>query len=111
MPIAQLWTHLMKLGRISELQLYIANDHKKLETVQSEEERKQIHQEINQELTEIDETKTELQKFKIYAGMLESAPQVVLQLSILLKKIYNEDTDELYDPIVIFQICSSIGSV
>ena len=87
MPIVQIWRHFIELFRISELQLLIAEEQKDLKTMHSGEGKKRRQQNIIKYETEINETKTDLQRFKIYAGMLESAPQVVLQLSILLKKI------------------------
>ena len=72
---------------------------------------KWLKEKIGKNVTEVFELKTELQRFKIYAGMLESAPQVVLQLSICMKKIYNGEGYNLYGPLTLLQIISSSISV
>ena len=72
---------------------------------------KWLKDKISKNVKEVFELKTELQRFKIYAGMLESAPQVVLQLSICMKKIYNGEGYILYGPLTLLQIISSSISV
>ena len=56
------------------------------------------------------ERKTELQLFKIFAGMLESAPQVVLQAGILLKSLYVNGKLEI-DALLVVQLTTSLISV
>ena len=44
---------------------------------------------------ELDKIKSDFQNEKVFPAMLESAPQFILQLSILLKKYYSGDVDDL----------------
>ena len=67
--------------------------------------------EITQNLHRIDETKTELQRFKLLAAIFESLPQFVLQWSIRMKQIYANEEIDWYDPLFWFLTLSSIASV
>ena len=75
------------------------------------EENHKVQKKLEECQRDTEAIKTEFQSFKIYAGMLESAPQVILQFSILLKKLYYEDFLDLFDPIIWLQISSSLISV
>ena len=125
LPIIQLKTHYQNLKQITRNQEMMLQYHEKLfdlnvrktilnayhvlEKVEGDIQGYQKKLEECQRDTEA--IKTEFQSFKIYAGMLESAPQVILQFSILLKKLYYEDFSDLFDPIIWLQISSSLISV
>jgi len=59
----------------------------------------------------LDKIKSDFQNEKVFPAMLESAPQFILQLSILLKKYYSGDVDDLTDSVTILQIGTSVMSV
>ena len=125
LPIIQLKTHYKNLKDITRNQEVMLQYHDKLfdlnvrkatfnayhvlEKIEGDIQGYQKKLEECQRDTEA--IKTEFQSFKIYAGMLESAPQVILQFSILLKKLYFEDFSDLFDPITWLQISSSLISV
>ena len=62
-------------------------------------------------IQELEKFKSEFQFDKVFPAMLESAPQFVLQLSILVKKYYSGGSDDLYDPVTILQVGTSVTSV
>ena len=62
-------------------------------------------------IQELDKLKSEFQFQKVFPAMLESAPQFILQLSILVKKYYSGDLDDVYDPMTILAIGTSVTSV
>ena len=66
---------------------------------------------IDKKNEELDKIKSSFQDEKVWPAMLESAPQFVLQLSILVKKYYAGDADDLTDPVTILQIGTSVLSV
>ena len=56
-------------------------------------------------------TRSQLQRFKIFAAVFESAPQFILQWSIFLHKVHAGAILDWTDPIFWLQTISSIGSV
>ena len=62
-------------------------------------------------IQELNKLKSEFQFQKVFPAMLESAPQFILQLSILVKKYYSGDLDDVYDPMTILTIGTSVTSV
>ena len=66
---------------------------------------------IDKKNEKLDEIKSDFQYMKVFPAMLESAPQFVLQLSILAKKYYIGGAGDLYDPVTILQIGTSVLSV
>ena len=117
LPLMQLKNHAHKLGSISNLLSEVAVYEEELEKLKQDDQTPQNDQQIKDKegekavrSKEIDDCKTELQKFKIYSGMLESAPQAVLQLSVLLKEFYHAAAYHV-DALVMIQIISSMSSV
>ena len=108
LPFLQLRTHLDRIKWIMRLQNQISEFEEELE---QDPGSTYLKERIAECLMKMDQVKTELQDFKIYTAMLESAPQSFLQLSILLKKLYSGEGWYFLDPIVILQICSSLLSV
>ena len=92
---------------ISFYQERINDSKKEAET----EETKEDEMEILECQTKINAIKTDLQRFKILTAVLESAPQFILQCSILVKRIYANQDLEWNDPIFWLQTSSSIASV
>ena len=68
-------------------------------------------EEQDAKIQKLDNLKTKFQNEKVWSAMLESAPQFVLQISIVIKKYLSGDLNDLYDPVTIFQICTSLMSV
>ena len=117
LPLMQLKNHAHKLGSISNLLGEVAVYEEELEKLQQKDQTPQNDQLIKDKegdialrSKEIDDYKTKLQNFKIFSGMLESAPQGVLQLSVLLKEFYQAATYHV-DALVMIQIISSMSSV
>ena len=114
LPILQLWTHQKKLKQVAELQSYISYGQEQINKLKKEveiEESKRYEKDILTSQTEINAIKTDLQRFKILTAVLESAPQFILQCSILVKRIYANQDLEWNDPIFWLQTSSSIASV
>ena len=96
LPFVQLWTHVKMLLDILKHQCEM--------TLGKEQDEKK-------NLKSINEIKTKLQSFKIFTGMLESAPQFILQISILFKRHYIGEDPDWTDTIFLLQTTSSIASV
>ena len=115
LPIIQLKTHQEKLRDLADYQNQMLNLQTKTKSRIKNEDFEQLNKNIEDCQQQIGAIKTELQAFKVYAGMLESAPQVILQLSILMKKVYFDGEEDpgghLNDPLVILQILTSLISV
>ena len=109
LPFLQLRTHLESVKWIMRLQKQLSEYEEELEHGQGRST--YLKGRIAECMMKMDQVKTELQDFKIFTAMLESAPQSFLQLSILLKKLYSGEGWYFLDPIVILQICSSLLSV
>ena len=126
LPIAQLQTHQELLNETRKLQNDILkkkltlvvhqalSDLKGSDLTEFESEQEVIREkedQIGQDQRKIDQIKTDLQMFKVFGALLESAPQAVFQFSILLKKLYQGQGEDLLDLLVILQITSSMASV
>ena len=102
LPIIQLWTHIKMLVDITK-------HHIRIQTV--DDQTAETQNKISLYEKSINEIKTKLQSFKIFTGMLESAPQFILQISILFKRHYIGEDPDWTDTIFLLQTTSSIGSV
>ena len=98
LPIVQLWTHQGKVREITNLQKEVKdfrleiNAHKgQSQTPENQTEIERLESYIVDNENKINDIKTDLQRFKIYNAMLESAPQFILQFSIVFKQLYNGD--------------------
>ena len=118
LPIAQLQTHQELLKETRKLQndilkkkLEVADLKRSEHTESANELIREKQDQIGQDQRKIDDIKTDLQMFKVFGALLESAPQAVLQFSILLKKWYQGQNNDLLEPLVILQIASSMASV
>ena len=117
LPGFQILTHKKKLTKVAKLQNDIFEWQKRINQLkkQAETETKNNieyrEKEILKAQNNINAIKTDLQRFKIFAAVLESTPQFILQCSIRLKSMYTNEFIEWTDPIFWLQTSSSIVSV
>ena len=118
LPGIQFWTHQAHLRKMTSLQLDILQWQQGINTLIKEGETENNIQRIKElrgwilrAQKDYLAIKTQLQRFKIFAGLFESAPQFILQWSILLHKIYTGELPDWTDPIFWLQTMVSIGSV
>ena len=91
LPGFQIWTHQEKLRTVAKLQNRVSEWQKRINNLtkkefQTEEAKKKIEEWeklILKAQNEINAIKTDLQRFKIFAAVLESTPQFILQISIV----------------------------
>ena len=98
LPIVHLFFNYQKIRQFAPL-------HQQIESL------KPGSKEQDAKIQELNKLKSEFQFQKVFPAMLESAPQFILQLSILVKKYYSGDLDDVYDPMTILTIGTSVTSV
>ena len=87
LPFLQLATHSIKMHEIYKKQEILVELRKKIQSIKNNpKERKCLEQEAETLQLDINQIKSSLQSFKIYAGLLESTPQAILQMALRIKK-------------------------
>ena len=119
LPGLQLWTHQGQLRKMAALQFDICEWQQGINELLNESDTENNKQRIKElegwiarNQKDYYATRTQLQKFKIFAAVFECAPQFILQCSVILKKMYAcPKHADWRDPIFWLQILSSIGSI
>ena len=97
LPIVHLFFNYQKIRQFAPI-------HQQIESLKPSKEK-------DAKIQELDKLKSEFQFQKVFPAMLESAPQFILQLSILVKKYYSDGDLVVLDPLTILQIATSMTSV
>mgnify|MGYP001225245195 CR=1 FL=1 len=116
LPVFQLWTHQDKLRQVAEFENNISKCQEEINELKKEDPTEKKEIEIKERCilnyqTDINGIKTDLQRFKILTAVLESAPQFILQMSILVKRTYANEKLEWNDALFWLQTISSVASV
>ena len=87
LPLVQLATHSKMLNEIYKKQEILVEVTNKMKSIKDNPQvRKSLEQKAETLQLEIDQIKSSLQSFKIYAGMLESTPQALIQMTLKIKQ-------------------------
>ena len=119
LPGLQFWTHQDQLRKMANLQFDICEWQQGINELINQGDSENTQQRIKElegwiarNQKDYYATRTQLQKFKIFAAVFESAPQFILQCSVIMKKVYAcPEHADWYDCIFWLQTTSSIASI
>ena len=112
LPGVQIGTHFNKLKAIFHMKNDLQSILNQANQTNDKQEKKSLEQHASNLQLEIEGVKSSLQSFKIFAGMCESTPQLILQCSLSMKKNPKDWFEKIFqEPRTAIQFISSILSV